>query len=209
MGDYAVHLQHGIGIYEGLGEKPGGKGQCLLLKYADGARLYVPVEESYLVSRYVGVGRKRPMLDTLGGGRWERAKAKAEKAVEDFAATLLRTAAEREAMPGFEFPPDHEWQGKFEAEFVYEPTLDQRKAFAEMKADMERTRPMDRLICGDVGYGKTEVAIRAAFKAVMAGKQVVVLTPTTVLAQQHARTLRETTWFLLWDSFDTPLGTAS
>jgi len=191
LGDYAVHLQHGIGIYEGLGEKPGGKGQCLLLKYSDGARLYVPVEESYLVSRYVGVGRKRPMLDTLGGGRWERAKAKAEKAVEDFAATLLRTAAEREAMPGFEFPPDHEWQGKFEAEFVYEPTLDQRKAFAEMKADMERTRPMDRLICGDVGYGKTEVAIRAAFKAVMAGKQVVVLTPTTVLAQQHARTLRE------------------
>jgi transcription-repair coupling factor (superfamily II helicase) len=191
MGDYAVHLQHGIGIYEGLGEKPGGKGQCLLLKYADGARLYVPVEESYLVSRYVGVGRKRPMLDTLGGGRWERAKAKAEKAVEDFAATLLRTAAEREAMPGFAFPPDHEWQGKFEAEFAYEPTVDQARAFAEMKADMERTRPMDRLICGDVGYGKTEVAIRAAFKAVMAGKQVVVLTPTTVLAQQHARTLRD------------------
>ncbi len=95
MGDYAVHLQHGIGLYEGLGEKPGGRGQCLLLKYADGARLFVPVEESYLVSRYVGVGRKRPLLDTLGGGRWERAKAKAEKAVEDFAATLLRTAAER------------------------------------------------------------------------------------------------------------------
>ncbi|NBQ56378.1 MAG: hypothetical protein EBU36_07015, partial [Verrucomicrobia bacterium] len=114
LGDYAVHLQHGVAIYEGLGDKPGGKGQCLLLKYADGARLYVPVEESYLVSRYVGVGRKRPMLDTLGGGRWERAKAKAEKAVEDFAATLLRTAAEREAMPGNAFPPDHEWQAKFE-----------------------------------------------------------------------------------------------
>ena len=191
LGDYAVHLQHGIGIYEGLGEKPGGKGQCLLLKYADGARLYVPVEESYLVSRYMGVGRKRPMLDTLGGNRWERAKAKAEKAVEDFAATLLRTAAEREALPGTAFPPDHEWQGKFEAEFVYEPTPDQAKAFAETKADMERKRPMDRLICGDVGYGKTEVAIRAIFKTVMAGKQAVVLAPTTVLAQQHARTLRE------------------
>jgi transcription-repair coupling factor (superfamily II helicase) len=191
LGDYAVHLQHGIGIYEGLGEKPGGKGQCLLLKYADGARLYVPVEESYLVSRYVGVGRKRPMLDTLGGGRWERAKAKAEKAVEDFAATLLRTAAEREAMPGIAYPPDHEWQTKFEAEFLYEPTQDQVRAVAETKADMERTRPMDRLVCGDVGYGKTEVAIRATFKAVMAGKQVAFLVPTTVLAQQHARTLRE------------------
>ena len=191
MGDYAVHLQHGIGIYEGLGEKPGGKGQCLLLKYNEGARLYVPVEESYLVSRYVGVGRKRPMLDTLGGGRWERAKAKAEKAVEDFAATLLRTAAEREAMPGVAYPPDHEWQAKFEAEFLYEPTADQVKAVAEAKADMERARPMDRLVCGDVGYGKTEVAIRAAFKAVMNGKQVAFLVPTTVLAQQHARTLRE------------------
>ena len=191
LGDYAVHLQHGIGIYEGLGDKPGGQGPCLLLKYAEGARLYVPVEESYLVSRYVGVGRKRPMLDTLGGNRWERAKAKAEKAVEDFAATLLRTAAEREAMPGFPFPPDHEWQAKFEAEFAFQPTADQIKAIAETKADMERSRPMDRLLCGDVGYGKTEVAIRAAFKAVTAGKQVAILAPTTVLAQQHARNLRE------------------
>ena len=191
LGDYAVHLQHGVAIYEGLGDKPDGKGQCLMLKYADGARLYVPVEESYLVSRYVGVGKRRPKLDMLGGGRWERARAKAEKAVEDFAATLLRTAAEREAMPGEAFPPDHEWQGKFEAEFVYVPTVDQERAIAQTKADMERTRPMDRLICGDVGYGKTEVAIRAAFKAVMGGKQVVILAPTTVLAQQHARTLRE------------------
>lgn len=190
LGDYAVHLQHGIGIYEGLGEKPGGKGQCLLLKYADGARLYVPVEESYLISRYVGVGRKRPILDTLGGNRWEKAKAKAERAVEDFAATLLRTAAEREAVPGNAFPPDHEWQGKFEAEFSFAPTPDQIKAIGETKADMEKNRPMDRLVCGDVGYGKTEVAIRAAFKAVMAGKQVAFLAPTTVLAQQHARTLQ-------------------
>ena len=191
LGDYAVHLQHGVAIYEGLGDKPGGKGQCLLLKYAEGARLYVPVEESYLVSRYVGVGRKRPMLDTLGGGRWERAKAKAEKAVEDFAATLLRTAAEREALPGNAFPPDHEWQAKFESEFLYQPTVDQVKAIAETKADMERKRPMDRLVCGDVGYGKTEVAIRAIFKAVLAGKQAVLLAPTTVLAQQHARNLRD------------------
>lgn len=191
LGDYAVHLQHGVAIYEGLGDKPGGLGQCLMLQYANGGRLYVPVEESYLVSRYVGVGKKRPTLDTLGGGRWERAKAKAEKAVEEFAATLLRTAAEREALPGVAFPPDHEWQGKFEAEFVYVPTGDQDRAINETKADMERTRPMDRLICGDVGYGKTEVAIRAAFKSVMAGKQVVILAPTTVLAQQHARNLRE------------------
>ena len=191
LGDYAVHLQHGVALYEGLGDKPGGKGQCLLLKYAEGARLYVPVEESYLVSRYVGVGKKRPMLDTLGGGRWERAKAKAEKAVEDFAATLLRTAAEREALPGNAFPPDHEWQAKFESEFIHQPTTDQIRAIAETKADMERKRPMDRLVCGDVGYGKTEVAIRAIFKAVLAGKQAVLLAPTTVLAQQHARNLRE------------------
>ena len=191
LGDYAVHLQHGVALYEGLGDKPGGAGQCLLLQYANGARLYVPVEESYLVSRYVGVGKKRPMLDTLGGGRWERARAKAEKAVEDFAATLLRTAAEREAMPGVAFPPDHEWQAKFESEFVYVPTGDQLRAIADTKADMEKNRPMDRLICGDVGYGKTEVAIRVTFKSVMAGKQVVILAPTTVLAQQHARNLRE------------------
>jgi len=191
LGDFVVHLQHGIALYEGLGDKPGGKGSCLLLKFAEGARLYVPVEESYLVSRYVGVGRRRPALDTLGGGRWERAKAKAERAVEDFAATLLRTAAEREALPGFAFPADHEWQDKFEAEFPYQTTPDQATAIAETKADMERSRPMDRLLCGDVGYGKTEVAIRAAFKAVTAGKQVVMLAPTTVLAQQHARNLRE------------------
>ena len=111
--------------------------------------------------------------------------------MEEFAATLLRTAAEREALTGVAFPADHEWQGKFEAEFVYVPTGDQERAITETKADMERTRPMDRLICGDVGYGKTEVAIRAAFKSVMAGKQVVILAPTTVLAQQHARNLRE------------------
>ena len=191
LGDYAVHLQHGVSIYEGLGDKPGGGGQCLLLQFANGARLYVPVEESYLVSRYVGVGKKRPTLDILGGGRWERARAKAEKAVEEFAATLLRTAAEREALPGVAFPPDHEWQSKFESEFVYVPTGDQVRAISETKADMEKRRPMDRLICGDVGYGKTEVAIRAAFKSVMAGKQVVILAPTTVLAQQHARNLRE------------------
>ena len=191
LGDYAVHLQHGVAIYEGLGDKPGGAGQCISLQYANGGRLYVPVEESYLVSRYVGVGKKRPTLYTLGGGRWERARAKAEKAVEEFAATLLRTAAEREALPGVAFPPDHEWQGKFESEFVYVPTGDQVRAIAETKTDMERKRPMDRLICGDVGYGKTEVAIRATFKSVMAGKQVVILAPTTVLAQQHARNLRE------------------
>jgi transcription-repair coupling factor (superfamily II helicase) len=211
-GDYVVHLEHGIGCYLGLqmlplgsGGKPlekataaaSGEKECLVIEYAPGdpsqpaPKLYVPVTEAHLVSKYVGAGKARPPLSTLGSVRWAKAKQQAERAVRDLAAELLSIQAARESQPGHAFKADTPWQREFESAFLYEETPDQMKAILESKADMERSRPMDRLICGDVGYGKTEVAIRAAFKAVMDGKQVAVLVPTTVLAQQHFNTFRE------------------
>jgi transcription-repair coupling factor (superfamily II helicase) len=211
-GDYVVHLQHGIGRYLGLqmlpvtaGRKgmeappsaPGPGQECLVIEYAPGDRdqtppkLYVPVAEAHLVSKYVGAGKARPTLNTLGGTRWAKAKAQAENAVRDLAGELLAIQAARESQPGHAFAPDKPWQREFEGAFLYEETPDQMRAINETKADMERPKPMDRLICGDVGFGKTEVAIRAAFKAVMDGKQVALLVPTTVLAQQHFNTFRE------------------
>lgn len=211
-GDLVVHLQHGIGRYLGLHAAPPGVGskalevagrrggagpECLVIEYAPNdpaqpaPKLYVPVNEAHLVSKYVGAGKARPPLNTLGGTRWARAKAQAERAVRDIAAELLTIQAAREAEPGHSFAPDSTWQREFEAAFIYEETPDQMKAILESKADMERAKPMDRLICGDVGFGKTEVGIRAAFKAVMGGKQVAVLVPTTVLAQQHFNQFRE------------------
>jgi transcription-repair coupling factor (superfamily II helicase) len=151
----------------------------------------VPVSEAHLVSKYVGTGKARPQLNTLGGARWAKAKAQAEVAVRDLAAEMLRIQAARESQAGHAYPADNTWQREFEGSFVYEETPDQMRAILEAKRDMEQPKPMDRLICGDVGYGKTEVAIRAAFKAVMGGKQVAILVPTTVLAQQHFNTFRE------------------
>jgi len=213
-GDYVVHLNHGIGRYLGLqrlppapsrkaglaAATPGGAGQeCLVIEYAPRApelpapKLYVPVTEAHLVSKYVGAAKAHPPLNTLGGARWVRAKAQAAAAVRDLAAELLGVQAARTAQPGFAYPPDLPWQREFEGAFVYEETPDQLRAIAETKADMEQPKPMDRLICGDAGFGKTEVAVRAAFKAVLGGKQVAVLVPTTVLAQQHFNTFRERT----------------
>jgi len=149
------------------------------------------VTEAHLVGKYVGAGKARPSLNTLGGTRWNKTKAQAERAVRDAAAELLAIQAVRETQPGHAFAPDMPWQREFESAFIFEETPDQLKAISETRADMERAKPMDRLICGDVGFGKTEVAIRAAFKAVMGGKQVAVLVPTTVLAQQHFNTFRE------------------
>ncbi len=192
--DYVVHLEHGIGRYEGMKSIPRADGQSeevLVVEFAADARLYVPLEQSYLVSRYVGVGKKNPPLSTLGDGRWAKAKKNAEKAVFDYAAKLLQVHAERETAKGYAFPPDNKWQHEFETSFLYKETPDQLTAIAAAKADMESERPMDRLICGDVGFGKTEVAIRAAFKAVTSGKQVAILVPTTVLAQQHYQNFRE------------------
>jgi transcription-repair coupling factor (superfamily II helicase) len=211
-GDYVVHLQHGIGRYLGLQVLPIGLGtkpteiaetqstagqECLVIEYAPNdpsqppPKLYVPVTEAHLVSKYVGTGKARPPLNTLGGTRWAKAKAQAERAVRDVASELLSIQAARDSQPGHSFATDTPWQREFEGSFIYEETPDQLKAIGETKGDMERAKPMDRLICGDVGFGKTEVGIRAAFKAVMDGKQVAVLVPTTVLAQQHYNTFRE------------------
>ncbi len=192
--DYVVHLEHGIGRYEGMRSipKPDGKTEeVLVVAFADDARLYVPLEQSYLVSRYVGVGKRNPPLSTIGDGKWAKAKKNAEKAVYDYASKLLAVHAQRETAKGFAFPPDTKWQREFESSFLFKETPDQLTAIAAAKADMESERPMDRLICGDVGFGKTEVAIRTAFKAVMSGKQVAILVPTTVLAEQHYRNFRE------------------
>ena len=192
--DLVVHLEHGIGRYEGLKQIPRADGhieEVLVVAFANEARLYIPLEQSFLLARYVGVGRGNPPLSALGDAKWAKAKQSAEKAVFDYAARLLQVHAERETARGFAFPQDNKWQSEFEASFVYKETADQLAAINATKTDMESERPMDRLICGDVGFGKTEVAIRAAFKAVMGGKQVAILAPTTVLAQQHYQTFRE------------------
>ena len=209
-GDLVVHLQHGIGRYRGLKNLPAGAGgrhgpaaqsstetECLVIEYAPSGdaveppKLYVPVSEAHLVSKYVGAGKVNPPLNQLGGTRWAKAREQTEKAVRDVAAELLRIQAVRETQPGHACKPDTQWQREFESSFIYAETRDQITAIAETKADQERAKPMDRLICGDVGFGKTEVAIRAAFKCVMDGKQVAILVPTTVLAQQHFNNFRE------------------
>jgi transcription-repair coupling factor (superfamily II helicase) len=192
-GDFVVHLQHGIALYRGITklETAQGTREVISLEFDEGVTLHVPLQESHLLSRYVGLGKMKPKLGKIGSGRWEKARRAVEQATLDLAAELLRIQAAREAQAGFEFPEDTEWQREFEASFPFTETPGQLKAIEETKGDMERSRPMDRLICGDVGFGKTEVAIRAAFKAVQSGKQVVVLVPTTVLAQQHLNTFRE------------------
>ncbi|MGH8047378.1 MAG: transcription-repair coupling factor, partial [Chthoniobacterales bacterium] len=189
-GDLVVHLGHGIGRYLGM-EKAADGGDQLAIEFANESRLYVPLDQAWQVSRYVGLGKRHPSLSELGDAKWERAKKKAERSIFEYAATMLRLQAERETSNGHAFGPDTHWQEEFEKSFVFAPTPDQRRAIDEAKNDMEIPRPMDRLICGDVGFGKTEVAIRAAFKTVMGGRQVAFLAPTTVLAQQHWQTLRE------------------
>jgi len=192
-GEWVVHLDHGIGKYLGLYEieVAGQKQEVLSLEYAEGAKLHVPVSQAHLLSRYMGVGGTVPEPHALGGARWARQKVTAEKAVRDLAAQLLQTQAMREAHPGHAFAGDTPWQAEFEATFPFAETRDQEEAIQATKADMESPKPMDRLICGDVGYGKTEVAMRAAFKAVMDGKQVAMLVPTTILALQHTQSFRE------------------
>jgi len=192
-GDFVVHLQHGIALYRGLTkiEYAGGTREVISLEFDEQVTLHVPLQESHLISRYVGLSKTKPQLGRIGSGRWEKARQAAERATIDLAAELLRIQAAREAEEGEAFPPDTTWQKEFEASFPFTETRDQLKAIEETKHDMERPRPMDRLICGDVGFGKTEVALRAAFKAVQGGKQVALLVPTTVLAQQHLNTFRE------------------
>jgi len=191
-GDYVVHVDHGIGQFEGLHEieNGGARGEFMRLRYADDARLYVPLERLDLVQSYRGVEGAKPVLDKLGGSTWNARKARVKKSVEDMADKLLKLYAGRQAGEGFAFSPDGAFQREFEDAFEFEETPDQAIAIADAKRDMERALPMDRLLCGDVGYGKTEVAMRAAFKSVSDSKQVAVLAPTTVLAFQHFETFR-------------------
>lgn len=215
-GDYVVHVVHGIARFRGLRllEKHGASQdytttakledqlshtagglpayeEHLLLEFRDGAFLYVPASRIDLVQKYVGGQKAAPELSRLGSQNWSRRKAKAAEAARDLAAELLRLQALRQAVPAYAFPPDSEWQRDFEAAFPYEETPDQLAAIREIKADLEKPRPMDRLLCGDVGFGKTEVALRAAFKVADNGKQVAVLVPTTILAEQHYRTFSQ------------------
>lgn len=213
VGDYVVHIDHGIGQFQGLalldtsgpetsaevyarmiGEqaKNDGKGrrEFMLLTYADGAKLYVPVERLDLVQKYSSGEAHTPTLDRLGGIAWQKTKARAKRAMRDMAEELLKLYAERKLVKGYSFSGDTPWQQEFESAFPYDLTPDQTTAITDVKNDMEQLTPMDRLLCGDVGYGKTEVAMRAAFKAVMDGKQVAVLAPTTVLSYQHYQTFR-------------------
>ena len=188
-GDLVVHYEYGIGRFKGI--QQGDEGDELVLEYRDGSLLGVPLEQAHLVGKYVGLGGKTPELNKLGGSAWKTARKAAEKSILDYAAQLLRVQAERQSEEGFAHPPDSRWMWEFERSFHYTETTDQRRAIDETKLDLESPRPMDRLICGDVGFGKTEVAIRGAFKAITSGKQVAILVPTTVLAEQHWRTFRE------------------
>jgi transcription-repair coupling factor (superfamily II helicase) len=213
IGDYVVHIDHGIGQFQGLEQldtsgpetsaevyarmigaqaKADGKAkrEFMLLTYADGAKLFVPVERLDLVQKYSSGETHTPTLDRLGGIAWQKTKARAKRAMRDMAEELLKLYAERKLVKGYSFSGDTPWQQEFESAFPYELTPDQTTAIADVKNDMEHLTPMDRLLCGDVGYGKTEVAMRAAFKAIMDGKQVAVLAPTTVLSYQHYQTFR-------------------
>lgn len=192
-GDYVVHLDHGIGIFRGLGRVGVGEqaGEFVILEYSGGSKLYVPTDRLDLIQKYCSGGGSAPQVDRLGGASWKKTKARIKKSMQDLAEDLLKLYAQREVAKGFAFSPDDELMKEFEAAFEYDETPDQLAAIQACKVDMEEVRPMDRLICGDVGYGKTEVAMRAAFKAVNDAKQVVVLAPTTVLAFQHYNTFRE------------------
>jgi transcription-repair coupling factor (superfamily II helicase) len=193
VGDYVVHVNHGIGKYLGIETLVinGVHKDYLHIRYQGTDKLYVPVEQIDLVQKYVGSEGKEPKVYKLGGNDWKKVKSKVQSSVQDIADDLIKLYAEREASVGHAFSPDGEMQRDFESSFPYQETEDQIRSIHEIKLDMERERPMDRLLCGDVGYGKTEVAIRAAFKAIADGKQVALLVPTTILAQQHFETLRE------------------
>jgi transcription-repair coupling factor (superfamily II helicase) len=194
-GDYVVHMDHGIGMFRGLEklEVAGLELEVLAIEYAGGEVLRVPVERLDLVERWIGGTdeAEAPEVHRIGGKKWKTLRRKTEEAIEQMTRELLELYAEREVAEGFAFSPDGKWQREMEASFLYEDTPDQARVSAEVKRDMESRRPMDRLVCGDVGFGKTEVAIRAAFKAVQDGKQVAVLAPTTILAEQHRRTFQE------------------
>ncbi|WP_418682409.1 transcription-repair coupling factor, partial [Akkermansia sp.] len=189
-GDLVVHTSYGIGKFINISTSPDSGDEEMNILYRDNTILHVPLSQAHLVSRYIGLGSRTPELNKLGDSKWQRAKKSAERSVADYAAQLLNVQAERQTGKGYSHPPDSKWMWEFESSFPFRETPDQLRAIAQTKADMESTRPMDRLICGDVGFGKTEVAIRAAFKCVTGGRQAAVLVPTTVLAEQHFRTFK-------------------
>jgi len=193
VGDYVVHVEHGIGQYQGLKEINQGDGiaEFMLLEYAEAARLYVPLTRLDLVQKYRAAEGAKPVLNHLGTAAWAKTKARVRKAMKDMTDELLKLYAQRQAAQGHPFPPDTEWMKEFEDAFEYSETEDQAEAIEDVKRDMQSSLPMDRLLCGDVGYGKTEVAMRAAFKAISDNKQVAVLAPTTVLAFQHFETFKQ------------------
>src|SRR5262249_37102071 len=196
-GDYVVHLDHGIGVYRGIATIRVGEAtlEVAIVEYEGGDRLNVPLYRLDQLERYRAAGedgdQPPPRLHKLGGTSWQRVRDKTRQAIQQMASELLDLYARRKVSAGFAFPPDTRWQRELESSFLYEDTADQRKATEDVKRDMERPVPMDRLLVGDVGYGKTEVAVRAAFKAIQGGKQVAVLVPTTILADQHGRTFTE------------------
>ena len=192
-GDWVVHLDHGIGRYSGLVSRQlsGVEGEYLAVEYADGDQLYVPAPQADRLTRYVGPDHHDPKITRLGSNRWGLTKSRVKEEVIEVAQDLLELYSKRETVQGYAFSPDTAWQQELEASFPYLETEDQLHVLTLVKSDMEKPKPMDRLICGDVGYGKTEIAVRAAFKAVMDGKQVAILVPTTVLAQQHYDTFLE------------------
>lgn len=193
VGDYVVHINHGIGKYLGIKklEINGAIREYLEIEYADADRLYVPTDQVGMVQKYIGLEETPPKINRLGGSDWQKVKTRVQESIKEMADKLLRLYADRFVAKGYAYPPDTVWQHEFEEAFVYEETPDQLKAINEIKKDLESDRPMDRLLCGDVGYGKTEVAMRAAFKVVTNGKQVAVLVPTTILAQQHFQTFTQ------------------
>jgi len=194
VGDYVVHVEHGIGQYQGLKEVPqedGTAAEFMVLEYAEGARLYVPLTRLDLVQKYRSSEGAKPVLNRLGTAQWQKTKSRVKKAMQDMAEELLKLYAARKTAEGHAFAADTEWQHEFEGAFEFTETDDQMNAILDVKRDMEASTPMDRLLCGDVGYGKTEVGMRAAFKAVQDGRQVAVLAPTTVLAFQHYNTFRQ------------------
>jgi transcription-repair coupling factor (superfamily II helicase) len=192
-GSYVVHVDHGVGRFVGTRqvEAEHGAKEFLTLEYAEGDRLYVPPEHLDRLSPYVAPGESPPSLTRLGTQEWSRAKDRARRSAQEMAQELLTLHAARQVLPGFAFSPDTPWQRELEEAFPYQETPDQQQALSEVKADMEEPHPLDRLVCGDVGYGKTEIALRAAFKAIQDGKQVALLCPTTILAQQHYATFTE------------------
>jgi transcription-repair coupling factor (superfamily II helicase) len=191
LADLVVHYEYGIGRFRGIGISDDGDTEEIHIEYRDGAILSVPLDQAHLIGKYIGLGGKTPELNKLGGASWKNIRKTAEKSILDYAAQILRFQAERETSHGYSHPPDSRWMWEFENSFHFTETVDQKRAIEETKRDMESEKPMDRLICGDVGFGKTEVAIRAAFKAATGGKQVAILAPTTVLAEQHWRNFRE------------------